>query len=361
MNRDLVLFVVDRIDWALGTLAREMADSLSDGHECAILSMDEILNSPRHAWRLSRRARFIYFLGQYVALGFCWLGVNRRCLVLLAHIEKDYVPYIRRLARMGVRQFIGMSEATAKAAREAGIDVRNVWRPGVAVPDAGDPSAGKENGDIRSGTPTVGFSGRETEGYRGRKGTDVFFSAVMEASQKVGLRLRLCGEGWDRLLERFRDAGVEADWFRPRHHAEALEYYRSVDIYLCTSRLEGGPLSVIEAMSAGCAVVSTRVGFVPEVISSGENGVVCEVDDVACLAGSLAALAQDRGKRLEMGRRAAEHVRRHWFWGHDRARLVAAQEAAAAEPPLPFGVQPLRALCVACVRKFRSFRGRPGG
>ena len=65
-SRDLVLFVVDRNDWALGTMASEMAESLSGSHESTILSEDEISNNPYRAWRLSRKAKVIHFLGQYV-------------------------------------------------------------------------------------------------------------------------------------------------------------------------------------------------------------------------------------------------------------------------------------------------------
>jgi len=47
------------------------------------------------------------------------------------------------------------------------------------------------------------------------------------------------------------------------------QWYRSIDIYVCASRLEGTPLPVLEAMATGNIVVSTAVGIVPELASPG--------------------------------------------------------------------------------------------
>ena len=47
------------------------------------------------------------------------------------------------------------------------------------------------------------------------------------------------------------------------------EWYRGIDIYLCASRLEGTPLTLLEAMASGNVVISTLVGVVPEIRSPG--------------------------------------------------------------------------------------------
>jgi len=47
------------------------------------------------------------------------------------------------------------------------------------------------------------------------------------------------------------------------------DWYRSIDIYLCASKIEGTPLTILEAMASGNIVVSTPVGVVPEIRSPG--------------------------------------------------------------------------------------------
>lgn len=59
--------------------------------------------------------------------------------------------------------------------------------------------------------------------------------------------------------------------------------YASCDVWLSTSRSEGFNLPVMEAMACRTPVVATRTGWPEEAITSGRNGVLAEVDDVAAL------------------------------------------------------------------------------
>ena len=57
-------------------------------------------------------------------------------------------------------------------------------------------------------------------------------------------------------------------------HGKMNKFYNGLDVIAVTSRHEGGPLPLIEAMAAGCFPVSTDVGIVPELVRSGENGLI---------------------------------------------------------------------------------------
>jgi glycosyltransferase involved in cell wall biosynthesis len=185
---------------------------------------------------------------------------------------------------------------------------------------------------------------------RDRKGLDLLESIVTQVSRQADIKLQLCGEGGIPFLEKLRRNGVLVYLVAPRSRKEALGFFQTVDIYLCTSRLEGGPLPVIEAMAAGCAVISTRFGFVPEIISSDKNGILCQIDSAECFKSSLMDLIQNPQKCFDMGTRVADHIKRNWYWGHDRDRIMAALEAVAKDPPISFGFQIIRALLSFLVR-----------
>jgi glycosyltransferase involved in cell wall biosynthesis len=61
------------------------------------------------------------------------------------------------------------------------------------------------------------------------------------------------------------------------------ELYAQCDVWLCCSRSEGFHLPPLEAMACRCPVVSTRVGGPEDIIKQGENGFICEIDDVDSL------------------------------------------------------------------------------
>ena len=82
-----------------------------------------------------------------------------------------------------------------------------------------------------------------------------------------------------------------------------------VDVYLVTSRQEGGPKAALEAMATGVPLVSTRVGQAQELVEDGENGLLADVDDVEALAAAVQRVHDDQILRQRLrtaGRATAE-------------------------------------------------------
>jgi glycosyltransferase involved in cell wall biosynthesis len=79
-----------------------------------------------------------------------------------------------------------------------------------------------------------------------------------------------------------------------------------MDIFVCPSLLEGGPLVVLEAMQMGRPVVATRVGWNPELIQHGENGLLVNASEPESLALAIDSLLADRQLRDRLGARAKE-------------------------------------------------------
>jgi glycosyltransferase involved in cell wall biosynthesis len=73
------------------------------------------------------------------------------------------------------------------------------------------------------------------------------------------------------------------------------------DVFVMSSRFEGLPIALLEAMNAGVAPVVTRVGGIPEVVLDGENGRLVEPGEPDALAGLIVALAADPDERRRLG------------------------------------------------------------
>jgi glycosyltransferase involved in cell wall biosynthesis len=84
--------------------------------------------------------------------------------------------------------------------------------------------------------------------------------------------------------------------------------YAATDVFLLTSRNEGTPVAIIEAMASGVAVVSTDVGGVKDVVSSPEVGVLAPFGAVDALADGIETLLADAARRRTMGERARATV-----------------------------------------------------
>jgi glycosyltransferase involved in cell wall biosynthesis len=144
------------------------------------------------------------------------------------------------------------------------------------------------------------------------KGVFELIRAFAQARTQVPhLRLMLAGEG-DRaeVLRLSRELGV-ADaiellgWVTGSNKAEWLD---RCHMFALPSHVEGLPVSMLEAMAAGQAVVITRVGSVPEVITHGQNGWLVPVGDVHLLSQALITLGTHPDMRLQLARQARQDV-----------------------------------------------------
>lgn len=61
-------------------------------------------------------------------------------------------------------------------------------------------------------------------------------------------------------------------------HEEMPKYYNNIDIYVCASRTEGTPNTILESMACGVPVISTDVGIVPEVFGEGQKKYIINRD-----------------------------------------------------------------------------------
>jgi glycosyltransferase involved in cell wall biosynthesis len=139
------------------------------------------------------------------------------------------------------------------------------------------------------------------------KGLDVFLDAVTEYVRRFDARdTEFVVAGARKLAPllqalsadvaaRIRDAGIVP-------HAEALELLRHSDLLVIPSRQESMPNVLLEAFHFGLPVVCTRAGGIPELVTDGQNGLLCAVEDAVCLAEKIRYLAENREERLCMGR-----------------------------------------------------------
>lgn len=86
--------------------------------------------------------------------------------------------------------------------------------------------------------------------------------------------------------------------------ADPLVFFAAIDVFAMSSRWEGLPVVLLEAMAAGRAAVCTDVGGTREALLHGETGLLCQPGDAAALATHLGRLLSDAGLRRQMAARA---------------------------------------------------------
>ena len=93
------------------------------------------------------------------------------------------------------------------------------------------------------------------------------------------------------------------------HIDNVLDLYRQADVFVLSSRSEGVPLALLEAMSCALPCVCTRVGGVPDILRDNITGYIVTPGDSQLMATKILVLLEDKMLREKMGLQARELVK----------------------------------------------------
>ncbi|HZE73264.1 MAG TPA: glycosyltransferase [Pyrinomonadaceae bacterium] len=297
-------------------------------------------------------------VGRVAAICYRWLtpavlaGRPRPCKVVHTyhgHIFHSYYGTLKTgvflliekaLARLGTHRIVAVSEQQRQEISEKfGVGRKEQF---VVIPLGLDlsPFAGWQNRRhiFRQQLPAgddevvVGIVGRLTD----VKNHQLFLEAVSIFKKDAGTDRRvkfvIIGDGGLRrqLENQVKELGLEADVTLAGNRTDPQNFYPALDIVALTSKNEGTPLTLIEAMANERAVIATAVGGVVDLLGEPVSGareggyVVCErgvrvpASDAQSFAAGLARLVSDGRLRAELGERGLRFVEQH----HSKERLL---------------------------------------
>ncbi|MBX3413301.1 MAG: glycosyltransferase [Pirellulales bacterium] len=160
------------------------------------------------------------------------------------------------------------------------------------------------------GAPTVGI----VAVLRPEKNHDLFLRAAAIVHRTVPeARFLIVGDGPLRpeIEAQIHNLGLAGIVHMLGMRRDIPELLHVIDVVALTSKMEANPVSVLEALSSGRPVVSTRVGSIPENVIDGETGFLVPPGDEQTLAARLTTLLTNPQTREYLGRAARERIVRH--------------------------------------------------
>ncbi|MBD3335386.1 MAG: glycosyltransferase, partial [Candidatus Eisenbacteria bacterium] len=169
----------------------------------------------------------------------------------------------------------------------------------------------------------IGHLGRLTR----RKGHHVLLEALAQQRERLAARevaVVFAGEGEEEenLRRQIAASHLAGRVHLLGHRENARRLIGILDLLVLPSFIETQPFVILEAMAAGVPVLSTAIYGIPDMVVSGETGLLVEPGDTAGLGAALARLVDDGAARDEMGAAA-----RRRFDAHFRVDRMAARTA----------------------------------
>lgn len=312
----------DRGEWVLYAVAKSLTEALRRRGRRASITHD--------AWSLKHQ--ILHFGDRYAYLHGAFQKIHPSNHVFLTwhhgdpndpNIGMQQVFEKLPLAVPLVEKFVVSNEITRRHLLGWGMPAEKMVKIpiGVDLPRFSPPAL-SERQKIRAelGIPEnavcIGSFQKDGEGWGDGvnpkliKGPDIFLDVIaILANRYPNLMILLTGPARGYVKTGLEKIGVPYVHKFLENPSSVGRYYQALDLYLISSRVEGGPIALMESWATGIPVVSTRMGMPADYIEHGENGLLAEVEDATALAENAAQLIENKDLREKLIKNGLQAVK----------------------------------------------------
>lgn len=325
-----IALVIDTDNWAFGNIARQLQRYLSEQFDFVIIPMD-LIDNIDHIFMMTEDCDIVHFFwrehltlvgtpyyrGYVENLGIPYELFHERYIATRKISTSVYDHLLLDEGELADRSYIfnniivGYTVGSKKLSNIYS-KVKNYPEPTEVIEDGVDLTRFKPlNIDrLRSVSQReliIGWVGNskwaaEIEDF---KGVNTILRPAIEQLQQQGFSVR--GLFADR-----------QDQFIP--HEEMPNYYTKIDVYVCTSKIEGTPNPVLEAMACGVPIISTDVGIVPQVFGELQKEFILPQRSVEALKDSIVKLIENPELLVKLSRENIDAIN-EWDWSIKAAKF----------------------------------------
>lgn len=319
-----VALVIDTDYWAFGNISRQLERYLSDRFEFMVIPMD-IIDNINQVFMMARDCEIIHFFWRehltligapyyrsYVeALGLNYSEFEQRFITSKLISTSIYDHLLLKPEDLDGRRHLftdlvaGYTVSSEKL-HSIYSDIPGYPIPTFVMEDGVDLTLFKPKNlerlqDVVQRGLIVGWVGNSkwaSELEEDFKGVHTILKPALEQLQSAGLKV----------TPFFAD---RQERFIP--HDQMPVYYSKIDVLVCTSKIEGTPNPVLEAMACGVPVVSTDVGVVQQVFGSLQKKFILEERSVPAVCGAIRRLLTEPELLPLLSTENLESISR-WSW-----------------------------------------------
>lgn len=322
VHRPKIGLIIDTENWAFGNIARQISKWLSDRYEFLIIPMD-VIDDINHVMMLTADCELVHFFWRehltligteharqrVAAMGLTYEEFDSRFVrskVITTSVYDHLNLEGKDVARLRpiFNERIGGYTVSSEKLRTIYQQLEGYVPPAAVIEDGVDLERfrpARLDRFLNLQRPLiVGWTGNsrwasELEDFKG------FHSILLPALD------RLEADGIQ-IQRKFAD---RQEGFIPHHRM--VDYYNSIDLYICPSKIEGTPNPVLESMACGVPIVSTDVGIVPQAFGPLQKSLILPERSVDALVAAVKRLVQSPEQFAALSQENLASVQ-SWDW-----------------------------------------------
>jgi len=254
----------------------------------------------------------------------------------IPNILTIHAPFINEVDKIAPKtlfwdKIINVSNSLSEEVHSLGVDIEKISTcyPGVDL-EKFKPGLGRKwlmsRIDAKEKEKIILFAGRISDA----KGVPTLlksFSTIAKTKKDVKLLLAAAGNPDEEIIKNTYEK-AELLGIRDKIHIHSFELdemplvYNGCDLFVMPSQYEGFGLVYTEAMACRIPVIGTSVGGIPEIITNGVDGYLVPPDDPTELSKRIEWLLKSKKKRLEMGEKGLEKIRKNFDLNKTTEKLL---------------------------------------
>ena len=140
------------------------------------------------------------------------------------------------------------------------------------------------------------------------KGPDIFLEVIQNLKSHIPIMVLLSGPARGYVKQGLEKIGVPYRHIKVKHYQDMCKLYHALDLYLVTSREEGGPLGVLESLATGIPIISSRVGLAPDLIQHEYNGFLVDIEAIQSFVEYSTRLIESQKLRSDFRKNGLESI-----------------------------------------------------
>lgn len=275
-HKPTVVLIYDYPDWILGRWAKQIQRVLNDKYNFILTSVFDVQKDQRYYRDLFSKADIVHPMA-FQQYDLYKRLTNKSKIMVMIHHWLDYENEVKNIAD-DCQHIVCVSSQYKNQLLDRGISQEKVDLIFNGIEDRFLQECKplyRKNKDIIN----IGFFAKASSNTEDRKGTRHFIALLDEIKQQNKQKLfhiYLTGTGWEQFVKQIKKEGFKVTYIPFVPDKDMPRLYKTLDFYLMLSDIEGGPVTVIEAMASKTPVLATNIGIVQDIGEDKKNIIIID-------------------------------------------------------------------------------------